>query len=165
MRRLLLAGACLLSSCEQRERVTMLDRAEFEQLIVEPFRSLWPAYADRYRPTDPPTSPRRHFAGDPTLTQSQARLRWTLPVMYPSYVDDRDVFVKTSTGWHSLAGLDEAMLDRLRALDPACAKYVEAITPAGPCIQVAWQVADAGLRGNTDRFKHACQLAATQCPQ
>jgi hypothetical protein len=93
------------------------------------------------------------------------RLRWTLPVMFPSYVDDKNVFVKTATGWHSLAGLDEALLDRLRALDPACEQHVEAISPTGLCIQVAWQVADAGLRGQTDRFKHACQLAATSCPR
>jgi hypothetical protein len=38
------------------------------------------------------------------------------------------------------------------------------VTPTGACIEVAWQVADAGLRGDTERFKHACQLAATQCP-
>lgn len=165
MRRLLLAGACLLSSCSRRERVTPLDRSEFDQIIVEPFRSLWPEYEARYHPTDVPKSPRSHFAGDPKLTPSQARLRWALPVMYPSYVDDHDVFVKTSSGWHSLDGLDEAMLDRLRALDADCAKRVEAVTPVGRCIEVAWQVADAGLRGDTVRFKHACQLAATQCPQ
>jgi hypothetical protein len=142
----------------------MLERSEFDQIIVEPFRSLWPEYVTRYRPTNVPTSPRQHFAGDAHLTPSQARLRWMLPVMYPSYVDDRDVFVKTASGWHSLAGLDEAMLDRLRALDPVCEKRVEAITPTGACIEVAWQVADAGLRDDAERFKHACQLAATQCP-
>jgi hypothetical protein len=143
----------------------MLERSEFEQIIVEPFRSLWSDYVARYRPTDVPQAPRQHFAGDSRLTPSQARLRWMLPVMYPSYVDDRDVFVKTASGWHSLAGLDEAMLDHLRALDPACEKHVEAVTPTGPCIEIAWQVADACLRGNAERFKHACQLAATQCPR
>lgn len=142
----------------------MLDQSEFEQIIVEPFRSLYPEYVARYQPTDVPHAPRQHFAGDARLTPSQARLRWMLPIMYPSYVDERDVFVKTALGWHSLAGLDEAMLDRLRALDPACEQHVEAITPAGSCIQIAWQVADAGLRGDTQRFEHACQLAATQCP-
>jgi hypothetical protein len=142
----------------------MLERSEFDQIIVEPFRSLWPEYVARYRPTNVPKSPRQHFAGDARLTPSQARLRWMLPVMFPSYVDDRDVFVKTASGWHSLAGLDEAMLDRLRAVDPECEKRVEAVTPTGACIEVAWQVADAGLRGDTERFKHACQLAATQCP-
>lgn len=142
----------------------MLDQSEFEQIIVEPFRSLYPEYVARYQPTDVPHAPRQHFAGDARLTPSQARLRWMLPIMYPSYIDERDVFVKTASGWHSLAGLDEAMLDRLRALDPACEQHVEAITPAGSCIQIAWQVADAGLRGDTQRFEHACQLAATQCP-
>lgn len=143
----------------------MLDRTEFDQIVVEPFRRLWPDYVARYRPTDVPKAPRSHFAGDSRLTPSQARLRWVLPVMFPSYVDDQDVFVKTGTGWHSLAGLDEAMLDRLRALDPVCEQHVEAVTPTGTCIEVAWQVADAGLRGDTDRFKHACQLAATACPR
>jgi hypothetical protein len=163
MQRLLLAGACLLYSCAKSERVTMLERGDFDQIIVEPFRRLWPEYSSRYRAVAMPTSMRRHFSDDMRLTPSQARLRWMVPILYPSYVDDEHVFVKTSTGWHALDGLDEAMLDRLRALDPTCAGYVEHATVAGPCIEIAWVVADAGLRGQTERFTHACQLARSQC--
>lgn len=143
----------------------MLERGEFDQIIVEPFRQLWPDYVANYRPSDVPVAPRPHFAGDKRLTPVQARLRWMVPVMYPSFVDAQNVFVKTSTGWHSLAGLDDAMLARLRSLDATCAGYVERVTPTGSCIEVAWQVADAGLRGQTDRFTRACQLARSHCTQ
>lgn len=143
----------------------MLERAEFDQIIVEPFRQLWPEYASRYRAVGVPTTTRPHFAGDKRLTPSQARLRWMLPVMFPSYADDTHVYVKTPTGWHALDGLDDAMLDRLRALDATCARYVEHVTPVGPCIQIAWLVADAGLRGQSERFTRACQLARSQCMQ
>lgn len=88
-----------------------------------------------------------------------------VPLLYPSLVDDTHTFVKTSTGWHALDALDDAMLARLHALDPTCAGYVERATPAGPCIQIAWVVADAGLRNETERFQRACALARVQCMQ
>lgn len=83
--------------------------------------------------------------------------------MYPSLVDDVHVFVRTPSGLHALDGLDEAMLERSRALDATCAGYVERVTPGGSCIEIAWVVADADLRGQTERFTRACALARTQC--
>lgn len=86
-----------------------------------------------------------------------------VPLLYGSVVDDTHTFVKTLTGWHTLDALDDALLARLHALDATCASYVERATPASECIQIAWVVADAGLRNEMQRFERACGLARVQC--
>ena len=131
---------------------------------------------------------RRHFAGDPQLTRSQGRLRWALPAEYPSCVADLagtpidTVFVFDGTApsfagaagraqvptdegarWRVLVGLDEVVLARVRALDPACEKLLERAGPTGRCTEVGWMIADAALRTDQQRFVHACRLAAALC--
>lgn len=142
-----------------------LDRATFDQIVVDPFRSLYDDYARQPVPAlTGPIAVRRHFAGDLELTPAQVRLRWTLPVMYPAYVAQGAVFVEAHGEWRTLAGLDEAMLARIRALDATCAARLATAGPPGPCTDAGWAIADAGLRRDTARFTRACQLAATACP-
>jgi hypothetical protein len=143
-----------------------LGREDFHQIVVDPFRQLYDDYAaqfDAHPPVLGPVEVRRHFASDPAMTSSQVRLRWTLPAMYPAYTALGTVFVDDHGHWRSLAGLDEAMLARIRALDPACADRLLLVGPPGTCTDVGWAVADAGLRGDQARFAHVCQLAATAC--
>jgi hypothetical protein len=143
-----------------------LGRDDFRQIVVEPFRGLYDDYAaqfDAHPPVLGPIEVRKHFASDPALSSSQVRLRWTLPAMYPAYTALGTVFVDDHGHWRALAGLDEALLARIRALDPACADRLLLVGPPGACTDVGWVVADAGLRGDQPRFAHACLLAATAC--
>ena len=138
----------------------------FHQIIVDPFRGLYAEYAaqfDAHPPVLGPVDVRKHYASDPALSSSQVRLRWTVPAMYPAYTALGTVFVDDHGHWRSLAGLDEALLARIRALDAACADRLLLVGPPGECTDVGWVIADAGLRGDQPRFAHACQLAATAC--
>jgi len=157
----------------------MLDEASWRQTLVEPYRALWQAYALRYAKASEPLvaqlaargaiSARRHYAGDQALTHAEARLRWTLPVQYPSVVAELDgapidaVFVYDGAQWRAIVGLDPIILERVRALDPACEAKLERAGPTGRCTEVAWLIEDAALRDQAARFAHACQLAATLC--
>jgi hypothetical protein len=157
----------------------LLDEPTWGRIVVEPFRGLWADYAAGYEVASAPLvermaatgaiTARRHFAGDPALTRSQARLRWTVPVLYPSAVAELagspidTVFVFDGTHWRALAGLDELVLARVRALDPACGARLSRAGPTGHCTEVAWAVVDAAIRAQSDRFGHACALAATLC--
>lgn len=142
-----------------------LDRARFDRIVVVPFRAAYDGYSSHFAQhvgelaTTIPAQPtvRRHFAGDPALSPSQGRLRWVLPVMYPSLVATGvdTVFVHVDGNWYALAGLDDAVLDRARALDSACGQRL-----AGPVTDIGWEIADAALRDDRDRFAHACKLAA-----
>ncbi|HUS32587.1 MAG TPA: hypothetical protein VMZ53_28995 [Kofleriaceae bacterium] len=146
--------------------VTKLDRESFHQIIVEPFRDLYDDYAAQpipERPISGPVTVRRHFANDPSLTPAQGRLRWMLPVMYPSYAAAGTVFVEIHGEWRSLAGLDEVMLARVRTLDATCADRLSLAGPVGNCTNAGWVIADAALRHDTARFARACQLAASAC--
>ena len=113
---------------------------------------------------------RKHLAGDPALTPSQGRLRWVVPVLYPSMVADLDgkpidtVFVRDGSHWRALAGLDDEVLARARALDITCGDRLATAGPPTPCTQIAWVVADAAMRGQAERFAHACKLATASCP-
>ena len=112
---------------------------------------------------------RRHFAGDPRLTRAQARMRWAVPVQFPSAVAELagrpldTVFLHDGGHWRALVGLDELLLARARALDPACAERLALAGPTSRCTEVGWLVADAALRADRPRFAHACQLATTLC--
>ena len=145
----------------------LLDRASFDRLIVVPFRAAYDGYVAHFADhiaqlgasIGPSPSVRRHFAGDKALSPSQARLRWTVPVMYPSYVVDGidTVFVRIDGHWRVLAGLDDAVLDRARALDPSCAARL-----AGAVTDLTWMIADAALRADPQQFARACQLVRNQ---
>ena len=157
----------------------ILDEATWNRTIVEPWRALWPDYARGFDAAsarlvtelvlDGPITARRHYAGDPHLTAAQGRLRWALPVQYPSAVAELagkpidTVFVFDGARWRALAGLDELVLARVRSLDPACAALLAKAGPAGHCTEVGWMVADSALEGDSTRFAHACRLAATLC--
>ena len=155
-----------LAAALSADRILKLDRASFDQIVVEPFRSLYADYVrEMYTPPREPLAIRRHFANDTTLTRAQVRLRWALPVMYPSYVAGDSVFVEVHGEWRTLSGLDEALLARVRALDPICADRLALAGPPGPCTDAGWVIADAALRMDTARFTRACQLAGTACIQ
>lgn len=162
--------ARLAAFLQSDPKIIPLDRASFDRIVVEPFRRLYDDYVARFAAAPPASSPspfavRRQFAGDPALTRSEARLRWALPVMYPAYVVTTldTVFVEVDGHWHALSGLDDALLERVRMLDAACAFRLELAGPPGPCSDVGWVVADAALRGDKARLDHACALAATAC--
>jgi hypothetical protein len=157
----------------------ILDEASWNTTIVEPYRAL---YADYARGFDAAAAPlvaelahagaitaRRHFAGDPRLTRAQARLRWAVPVQYPSVVAELAgepidaVFVFDGASWRVLAGLDDLLLARARAIDPACGELLARAGPIGRCTEVGWAIADAALRSDRERFAHACALATSLC--
>ena len=157
----------------------IISDATWQKDIVEPYRSLRADYVRGYdahitelvarlAPLSLVTA-RRHFAGDARLTRSQARLRWAVPVQYPSAVAELgDTPIDTVCLWEgghrrALGGGDELLLARVRALDPACADRLAVAGPANRCTEVGWLVADAALRDQRERFAHACQLAATLC--
>ncbi|HSD87367.1 MAG TPA: hypothetical protein VLB44_07625 [Kofleriaceae bacterium] len=158
-----------LDGTSRREEVAKwrLAHRSFDRLVVVPFRDAYDGYDAHFAEhvaelaTSIPATPavRRHFAGDPRLSPSQGRLRWALPVMYPSYVADGidTVFVRVEDHWYVLAGLDDAVLDRARTLDPACTARL-----AGPVTDFTWMIADAALRGDRERFARACQLVRNQ---
>jgi hypothetical protein len=153
-----------------------LDRALWERALVEPYRSLWAeiapearlrALAGQLRPGA--VTARRHYAGDPRLTPGQLWQRWALPPLYPSFVAELDgrpldaVFLHDGARWRALAGLDEQILARVRALDPACAAHLAAVVGSIDCASACWEVAEAALRNQRDRFARSCHLAANLC--
>lgn len=157
----------------------VLDEAAWDRTVVPTYRPLWKDYVaafDRARPAlvarlaaRGPVTARRHFAGDPKLTRAQGRLRWAVPVLYPSLVAELGgapidtVFVPDGARWRVLAGLDDVVLARVRALDPACAARVERAGPSGHCTEAGWAAVDAALRTDAGGFAHACSLAAALC--
>lgn len=153
-----------------------LDRALWERTLVEPYRGLWAeiapqarlrALAAQLRPGA--VTARRHYAGDPRLTPGQLWQRWALPPLYPSFVAELDgqpldaVFLHDGARWRALAGLDEQILARVRALDPACAAHLAAAARSTDCASACWEVAEAALRSQLDRFARGCHLAANLC--
>ncbi|MGE5182757.1 MAG: hypothetical protein ACM31C_11870 [Acidobacteriota bacterium] len=156
-----------------------LGEQAWNRTVVEPFRGLYTDYA---RGFDAATAPlaaqlaargtitaRRHFADDPRLTLAQGRLRWTVPVMYPSAVAELagapidTVFVFDGDRWRALAGVDALVLARARALDAGCGELLARAGRDDRCSQVGWVIADAALRGERARFDHACTLAVGLC--
>jgi hypothetical protein len=111
---------------------------------------------------------RDHFADDPKLTRGQARTRWALPVMAKaSVVMIADapvdaVFIEDGGRWRAIVGLDRVVTAHVERLDPACAARIDGASSLR-CRNVAWQVADAALRNERERFAHACSLAVTLC--
>ena len=157
----------------------IIDDEMWNSTIVQPWRDLRadyvhgfdaavPAMVARLAPPVEVTA-RRHFAGDPRLTRAQGRLRWTVPVQFPSAVAELagvpldTVFIYGKGHWRALIGVDELVLARIRALDPACADALGHAGPAGRCTEIGWLVADSALRAQHERFAHACQLASSLC--
>ncbi len=157
----------------------ILDEHAFARIVVPPFTSLWKDYAAHFDAEVPALvtrlaargtiTTRRHFAGDPRLTNAQVRVRWALPVQYPSVVAELDgapidaVFVWDGSGWRVLAGLDDLVLQRVRALDAHCADLLRKSGPPGQCTDVGWLVATSALKADQAGFARACQLAAHVC--
>ena len=112
---------------------------------------------------------RRHYAGDPRLTRSQARDRWALPTLYPSLVAEAGgapieaVFVPDGDRWRALIGLDAVVQARARALDPSCAANLALAGPTGRCTDVGAAIALAALRTDRNQLAHVCRLAETLC--
>jgi hypothetical protein len=157
----------------------VLDEATWNHTIVEPWRAIWQDYARGFDAASAPlvaqlatpgqVTARRHWAGDPQLTPAQARLRWVLPVQYPSVIAAiaggaiDTVFVYDGARWRALAGVDELLVAKIRARDPECAALLARAGPTGRCIEVGWLVADSGWRADASRFAHACRLAHVLC--
>ncbi len=162
-----------------------LSRGEWERTIVEPYVRYYEEYArafeaaapaleaqrvaSRAKPKTVVTS-RQHYAGDPDLTRGQARTRWALPVQFPALVAQLDgvpidaVFVQFGNSYQAIVGIDQLVIDKTRALDEKCARYLETLG-SKPCQVVGWAIADAALRADAARLQHACSLATTQCAQ
>jgi hypothetical protein len=157
----------------------IVDANTWSRDIVEPYRALHDEYVKGFDAQVPAmvarfaapgaVTARRHFAGDRRLTGAQIRMRWTVPVQFPSAVAElagapiETVFIYDGGHWRALLGLDQIVLGHVRALDPACAQKLALAGPPGRCTEVGWLVADAALRGHAERFAHACQLATTLC--
>jgi hypothetical protein len=157
----------------------IVDETTWRRVIVEPYRELYDDYARGFDAASAPLvarlatggeiHARRHFAGDPRLTREQARLRWTVPPLYPSAVAELGgapidaVFIYDGVGWRALAGLDALVLAHANAMDPACGKNLARAGPIGHCSEVGAALAEAAVRGEAARFAKLCGLAATLC--
>ncbi len=154
-----------------------LDRARWERTLVEPYRALWGEVAPggRLRALGGElrrgaVAARRHYADDPRLTPGQLWQRWALPPLYPSFVVEIDgrpldaVFLHDGVRWRALAGLDELILARVRALDPGCASHLAGVIGAAGCASAAWAVANAALRTHDrDQLARTCRIAESLC--
>ena len=157
----------------------ILDEPAFDRIIVTPYQQLWKDYAAQFDAKLPALvtrlaahgtiTTRRHYAGDPRLTNAQVRMRWALPVQYPSVVAELDgapidtVFVWDGSGWRVLVGLDDLLIQRVRALDAHCADLLLKSGPPNNCTEVGWFVADSALKQDQASFARACKLAANVC--
>ena len=110
------------------------------------------------------------YADDPSLTDAQVRVRWVMPTGQPGVVawiaDQRvdTVFVWDSSEWRALIGADDVIVGAVRALEPDCVPAILAAGPPGHCSSIGWLIADAALRGQRDRLRRGCALAAAnQC--
>ena len=166
----------------EREVATwILPEATWNKTIVIPWRVLYAEYAAQFTANakvtitqlaslDPVTT-RRHYAGDRRLTLGEARLRWALPVQYPSMVaelgghplDAVFVYDVGNDHWRALLGLDGLALAHVRALDADCAAKLELAGPLGHCTEIGYVVAAAALRGGGPDLARACRMAATMC--
>jgi hypothetical protein len=157
----------------------ILDEATWRATVVPAYAPLWADYARDYDAASAPlvgqlatrglVTARRHYAGDLRLTPSEGRVRWALPVQYPSMVAELGgtpidaVFVWDGSRWRVLVGVDEIVIARVRARDAACADRVARAGPANECTAVSWAIADSALRDDAAGFAHGCDLAVTLC--
>jgi hypothetical protein len=156
----------------------VVPEATWNRTIVPPWRSLYGEYVAGFAAASAatvsslasldPVTTRRHYAGDPRLTLGEARLRWALPVQYPSMVADiggrpLDAVFIYDGRWRALLGLDELVVARVRALDADCAAKVAIAGPLGHCSEIGFVVAAAALRGGGEDLARACRMAAMMC--
>lgn len=173
LRRYLEDVAALPAEARVREiQGWQLDEAAWQRTVAEAYRPLFGEYQRAFAAELPVLEAlparvhvRRHYAGDPKLSREQARLRWALPVLAPSYVADPidTVFVDDHGHWRALLGADSALIGRIATQDPRCADAVVLAGPRGRCSDVGSAIADAVLRTQPDRVAHLCRLAETLC--
>ena len=174
---LLVLVACR-APAEPQLTIEKLDEAAWRQLVVDPYRDLYADYARAFEVTAPalraqlakpgPLVMRKHFAGDPALTPDQMVTRWALPVLFDSRLATKAgapldaVFVRTGEGWRAIVGLDGIVRTRIATLDPGCAALVGRTEPTA-CRQIGWEIANAALRTERERFTRVCALARSLC--
>jgi hypothetical protein len=182
-----LRGVAALDDTARRREIArwQLDEATFRTTLQPVYAPLYADYAARFADAVAPLAAalgsggvivaKRHYADDAALTPSQFRIRWMLPVEYPTAIATRDgapidaVFAPTPGGWGVLANVDAIARDRVRALapapatGPACDRYLDRAVRLGRCGDVGWAIVDAAARGDAGRLAHACELAATAC--
>jgi hypothetical protein len=156
----------------------IVPEATWERTIVAPWKSLYGEYIAGYATAErpirdalaslDPVAVRRHYAGDRGLTIAEARLRWALPVQYPSMVAtiggrELDAVFVYDGQWRALLGLDAIVMAHVRALDPSCAANLDRIGPLGHCNEIGFVVAAAALRGGGPELSRACHMAASMC--
>jgi hypothetical protein len=152
--------------------------ATWERTIVAPWKSLYHDYIAGYATAEHPIQDalasldpvvvRRHYAGDRGLTIGEARLRWALPVQYPSMVAtiggrELDAVFVYDGQWRALLGVDALVMARVRVLDASCAANLDRIEPLGHCNEIGFVVAAAALRGGGPELTRACHMAAAMC--
>jgi hypothetical protein len=156
-----------------------LDESQWAHTVVALYRPLYAEYQRAFAAEAPalaarlarggPITARRHYAGDPRLTLSQARDRWALPTLYPSLVAEAGgapidaVFVPAGDQWRALIGLDGVVRAHVAALDPGCATSLDLAGPTGRCTDVGAAIASAALRTDREQLAHVCRLAETLC--
>ncbi len=155
-----------------------LPEASWDRTIVSPWKSLYGEYIAGYAVAEhpiqdalaslDPVAVRRHYAGDRALTIGEARLRWALPVQYPSMVAtiggrELDAVFIYDGQWRALLGVDALVMARVRALDASCAANLDRIGPLGHCNEIGFVVAAAALRGGGPELTRACHMAASMC--
>lgn len=173
-----LAGAD--EATRQREVSSwLMGETAWSRDIMDPYRGLYAEYVAQFPSQIGPIvdqlrvpgeiTARRHFAGDRRLTNAQSRLRWAVPVQFPSAVAELAgrpidaVFIHDGTRWRAILGLDGIMMAHVQAMNPECARLLAHAGPLGKCTEVGWFVADTALRAQPARFAHACALATTLC--
>ncbi|MDX2089364.1 MAG: hypothetical protein SFX73_16035 [Kofleriaceae bacterium] len=180
-KRLAALAHCAPGACEREVKSWKLDRAEWDRLVVDPYRGEQPyaRYARAFDEAVPALAAqlragggvavRSHFAGDPRNTLGQARARWAVPVQYPSKVVELGgkpldvVFDVDRQGRvHAITGIDRIINMRAAKIDPVCAADLAAAR-TGKCLEIAWVLADAALRDDVERFTRSCALAAGLC--
>jgi hypothetical protein len=154
-----------------------LDEATWRRITVPPYRELHAEYVREFDAAAPALAKqvgtgrfavRDHFADDPRLTAGQVRARWALPVMAAGKVAMRgdtpiDAVFVDDGGWRVIVGLDRIVTSHVGRIDAACAARIDTPNPSLRCRNVSWQVADAALRNEGERLRHACSLANTLC--
>ena len=155
-----------------------LDEPTFRRSVLPTYAPLYDDYAHAFDAAAPALADalhagaitaRGHYAGDRKLTPNEARLRWALPVEYPTVVAELDgkpidtVFVPFGRRWGALIGLDDVVRARVGRRDPTCAARIDRAGVPGPCNDIGWQIVDGALRDDAEAFAHACRIAETLC--
>lgn len=172
-----LAGADLATR-EAAVNSWRLDEAAWQHVTTDPYRAAYADYARQFAIAAPAlvaqlgqrgaVTTRAHFADDPKLTRGQARARWAQPVQAPSEIAELAgapidaVFVSEGGRWGVIVGVDAIIAARTAALAPGCAEILDHLAP-GPCLDAAWGVAEAALRGDRSRLARACAQVSGLC--